>query len=45
MIMTFDRILDNNKLWAVRYDGMNDNALQVVFEQWSDQIDTYNAGT
>lgn len=36
MIMTFDRILDNNKLWAVRYDGMNDNALQVVFEQWSD---------
>lgn len=34
--MTFDKILDNNTLWAVRYDGMSDNALQMVFEQWSD---------
>lgn len=33
--MTFDKILDNNTLWAVRYDGMADNALQMLFEQWS----------
>lgn len=33
--MTFDKILDNNTLWAVRYDGMEDNALQTLFEQWS----------
>ena len=31
--MTFDKILDNNTLWAVRYDGMADNALQMLFEQ------------
>lgn len=34
--MKFDKILDNNTLWAVRYDGAKDNALQSVFEQWSD---------
>lgn len=34
-IMTFDKILDNNSLWAVRYDGAADNALQMLFEQWS----------
>lgn len=34
--MKFDKILDNNTLWAVRYDGDNDNALQKLFEQWSD---------
>ena len=33
--MTFDKILDNNSLWAVRYDGAADNALQMLFEQWS----------
>ena len=33
--MTFDKILDNNTLWAVRYDRMADNALQMLFEQWS----------
>jgi hypothetical protein len=26
--MTFDKILDNNTLWAVRYDGVVDNALK-----------------
>lgn len=36
MYMKFDKILDNNTLWAVRYDGEKDNALQLVFEQWSD---------
>ena len=34
--MTFDKILDNNTLWAVRYDDAKDNALQTLFEQWSD---------
>lgn len=34
--MTFDKILDNSTLWAVRYDGEEDNALQRLFEQWSD---------
>jgi len=34
--MTFDKILDNNTLWAVRYEGSEDNALQTLFEQWSD---------
>ncbi len=31
--MTFDKILDNDTLWAVRYEGMADNALQTLFEQ------------
>ena len=30
--MTFDKILDNNTLWAVRYEGVADNALQTLFE-------------
>lgn len=34
--MKFDKILDNNTLWAVRYDGTKDNALQILFNQWSD---------
>lgn len=34
--MKFDKILDNNTLWAVRYDGAKDNSLQILFEQWSD---------
>lgn len=34
--MTFDKILENDTLWAVRYDGAADNALQILFEQWSD---------
>ncbi len=33
--MTFDKILDNNTLWAVRYDNMADNALKTLFDQWS----------
>ena len=33
--MTFDKILDNNTLWAVRYDDMADNALKTLFDQWS----------
>ena len=34
--MTFDKILDNNTLWAVRYDGAADNALKTLFDQWND---------
>lgn len=33
--MKFDKILENNTLWAVRYDDASDNALQTLFEQWS----------
>ncbi|MGN1265924.1 MAG: hypothetical protein ACI4UL_08915, partial [Muribaculaceae bacterium] len=34
--MTFDKILDNNTLWAVRYDDAKDNALNMLFQQWND---------
>ncbi len=34
--MKFDKILANNTLWAVRYDGADDNVLQQLFSQWSD---------
>ncbi len=33
--MEFDKILDNNKLWAVRYEYETDNVLQRLFSQWS----------
>ena len=49
--MTFDKILYNNTLWAVRYDGVSDNAQKTLFDQWSDpdywrryQADTHHAG-
>ncbi|MGN1236352.1 MAG: hypothetical protein ACI4TS_02790 [Bacteroidaceae bacterium] len=34
--MKFDKILDNNTLWAVRYDEESDNVLKTLFDQWSD---------
>ena len=34
--MTFDKILENDTLWAVHYDHAADNALQTLFSQWSD---------
>ena len=34
--MIFDKILENNTLWAVRYDGEADNSLRMVFNQWND---------
>ena len=34
--MKFDKILDNGSLWAVRYEGDDDNALRKVFAQWND---------
>ena len=34
--MTFDKILDDGRLWAVRFDKDNQNALQKLLSQWSD---------
>lgn len=33
--MTFDDITDDGRLWAVRYDGDEDNALMKIFAQWN----------
>ena len=35
--MTFDLIIPDS-LWAVRYDGDEENAFYQAFEQWSDPI-------
>ena len=34
--MRFERILENGRLWAVMYDGDNENILAKVFTQWND---------
>ena len=34
--MTFDKIIEDGRLWAVRYNNDKDNALQKVLSQWSD---------
>ena len=34
--MTFDDITEDGRLWAVRYDGDDDNALFKLFDQWND---------
>ena len=34
--MTFDKIIEGGRLWAVRFDNDKDNALQKVMSQWSD---------
>ena len=34
--MTFDDIIEDGRLWAVRYDGESDNELYKLFDQWSD---------
>ena len=31
--MTFDKILDDGRLWAVQYEDCPTNALQMVFDQ------------
>lgn len=36
--MTFDQILKNGRLWAVRYDNDKVNAFQKVMAQWSDAL-------
>lgn len=34
--MTFDCITEDKNLWAVRYDGADDNVLYRLFDQWDD---------
>ena len=34
--MTFDKIIEDGRLWAVRYNGDRDNALQKMLAQWRD---------
>jgi len=34
--MTFDDITEDGRLWAVRYDGDEDNILYSLFDQWND---------
>ena len=34
--MTFDKILDDNRLWAVRYDGESINCFESLFSRWYD---------
>lgn len=34
--MTFDKVIEDGRLWAVRFDYDRENALQKVMSQWSD---------
>ncbi len=36
IMITFDDITEDGRLWAVRYEGEDDNALYNLFEQWND---------
>lgn len=36
MTMKFDDITEDGRLWALRYDGEEENALYYVLDQWSD---------
>lgn len=36
--MTFDKILDDGRLWAVRYEGHADNCFEELFGQWYDML-------
>lgn len=36
--MTFDKILEDGRLWAVRYDGKEDNCFEELFGQWYDML-------
>lgn len=36
--MTFDQVLEDGRLWAVRYDNDKINAFQKVMAQWSDAL-------
>ncbi|MCM1169007.1 MAG: hypothetical protein NC324_03625 [Bacteroides sp.] len=36
--MTFDDITEDGRLWAVRYDGDEDNVLYSLFDQWNDVV-------
>lgn len=34
--MTFDKVLEDSRLWAVRYDEENSNCLELLFSSWYD---------
>lgn len=36
--MTFDKILDDGRLWAVRYEGHEENCFEELFGQWYDML-------
>lgn len=36
--MTFDDITEDGRLWAVRFDGEEDNELYKLFDQWNDVL-------
>lgn len=36
--MTFDKITENEKLWAVRYDDSLDNVFDSILGQWNDVV-------
>lgn len=36
--LTFDKITDDGRLWAVRYDGEGDNAFYILFDKWDDVV-------
>ena len=36
MKMTFDDISGDGRLWAVRYEGDDDNILYITFQRWYD---------
>lgn len=36
LVMTFDKILDDKRLWAVRYDGESSNCFDSAFSNYID---------
>jgi hypothetical protein len=36
--MTFDDITGDGRLWAVRYEGEDDNELYKLFDRWNDVV-------
>lgn len=34
--MTFDKILEDGRLWAIRYDGRENNCFEELFSKWYD---------
>ena len=34
--MTFEKIIEDGRLWAVIYEGESQNALDKLFDQWND---------
>lgn len=36
--MTFDKITEDGRLWAVKYKSETENALSILFSQWNDVL-------